>query len=209
MSNIMDYFDRFPGQYEGDQQRYARGMDDYHRKLDMVALREKSKHYNDLDISDKKEGESKVDMQGKGSRKGGTYNDALQAHGVYHGYNDWEDVNSVPEDEAIETLSDIATDEGKSVDTLVAEMQEFRRTSNTDRLGGRKGSVWELDNGRIVNEQEAKEYQENYVNMMEQAWEEHKRKKRIGNPIKNINPKLAQSAVGKNVSKLVTNRLTK
>lgn len=39
MSNIMDYFDRFPGQYEGDQQRYARGMDDYHRKLDMVALR--------------------------------------------------------------------------------------------------------------------------------------------------------------------------
>lgn len=213
MSNIMDYFDRFPGQYEGDQQRYARGMDDYHRKLDMISLREKSKHYDDLDISEKKEIEGKVDMQGKGSRKGsrkgGTYNDALQAHGVYHGYQDWEDISFVPEDEALETLSDIATDEGKSVDTLVAEMSEFRRTSNPDRLGGRKGSVYELDNGRIVGEQEAKEYQENYGNMMEQAWEEHKRKKRIGNPIKNINPKLAQNAVGKNVSKLVTNRLTK
>ena len=176
MSNIMDYFDKFPGQYEGDQQRYARGMDDYHRKLDMIALREKSKHYDDLDISDKKDVEGKVDMQGKGSRKGGTYNDALQAHGVYHGYNDWEDTTFVPEDEALETLSDIATDEGKTVDTLVAEMSEFRRTSNPDRLGGRKGSVYQLDNGAIVNEAEAKEYQENYGNMMDQAWEEHKRK---------------------------------
>ena len=205
----MDYFDRFPGQYEGDQQRYARGMDDYHRKLDMIALREKSKHYDDLDISDKKDIEGKVDMQGRGSRKGGTYNDALQAHGVYHGVHNWEDSSFVPEDEAIETLSDIATDEGKTVDTLVAEMSEFRRTSNPDRLGGRKGTVYQLDNGSIVNEAEAKEYQENYGNMMDQAWEEHKRKKRIGNPVKNIDPKLAQSAVGKNVSRLVTNRLTK
>lgn len=209
MSNIMDYFDKFPGQYEGDQQRYARGMDDYHRKLDMIALREKSKHYDDLDISDKKDVEGKVDMQGKGSRKGGTYNDALQAHGVYHGYEDWEDTVFLPEDEALEQLSEIAEFEGKSVDTLVAEMSEFRRNSNPDRLGGRKGSVYQLDNGSIVNEAEAKEYKENYGNMMDQAWEEHKRKKRIGNPIKNINPKLAQSAVGKNVSKLVTNRLTK
>ena len=209
MSNIMDYFDKFPGQYEGDQQRYARGMDDYHRKLDMIALREKSKHYDDLDISDKKDVEGKVDMQGKGSRKGGTYNDALQAHGVYHGHEDWEDTVFLPEDEALEQLSEIAAWEGKSVDTLVSEMSEFRRNSNPDRLGGRKGSVYQLDNGAIVNEAEAKEYQENYGNMMDQAWEEHKRKKRIGNPIKNINPKLAQSAVGKNVSKLVTNRLTK
>lgn len=209
MSNIMDYFDKFPGQYEGDQQRYARGMDDYHRKLDMIALREKSKHYDDLDISDKKDVEGKVDMQGKGSRKGGTYSDALQAHEVYHGYNDWENTTFVPEDEALEVLSDIAIDEGKTVDTLVSEMSEFRRNSNPDRLGVRKGSVYQLDNGAIVNEDEAKEYQENYGNMMDQAWEEHKRKKRIGNPIKNINPKLAQSAVGKNVSKLVTNRLTK
>ena len=209
MSNIMDYFDKFPGQYEGDQQRYARGMDDYHRKLDMIALREKSKHYDDLDISDKKDVEGKVDMQGKGSRKGGTYNDALQAHGVYHGHEDWKDTVFLPEDEALEQLSEIAEWEGKSVDTLVAEMSEFRRNSNPDRLGGRKGSVYQLDNGAIVNEAEAKEYQENYGNMMDQAWEEHKRKKRIGNPIKNINPKLAQSAVGKNVSKLVTNRLTK
>lgn len=209
MSNIMDYFDKFPGQYEGDQQRYARGMDDYHRKLDMIALREKSKHYDDLDISDKKDIEGKVDMQGKVSRKGGTYNDALQAHGVYHGYHDWEDSSFVPEDEALDTLSDIAESEGKTVDTLVSEMSEFKRTSNPNRLGGRKGTVYQLDNGSIVNEAEAKEYQENYGNMMEQAWEEHKRKKRIGNPIKNINPKLAQSAVGKNVSKLVTNRLTK
>lgn len=209
MSNIMDYFDKFPGQYEGDQQRYARGMDDYHRKLDMIALREKSKHYDDLDISDKKDVEGKVDMQGKGSRKGGTYNDALQAHGVYNGHEDWEDTVFLPEDEALEQLSEISEFEGKSVDTLVAEMSEFRRNSNPDRLGGRKGSVYQLDNGSIVNEAEAKEYKENYGNMMDQAWEEHKRKKRIGNPIKNINPKLAQSAVGKNVSKLVTNRLTK
>ena len=48
--NIMDYNDKYPGQYEGDQQRYARGMDDYYRKLNMIALREHGKHYEDLDI---------------------------------------------------------------------------------------------------------------------------------------------------------------
>lgn len=66
----------------------------------------------------------------KGSRKGGYYNDALQAHGVYHGHQDWEDYSFVPEDEAIETLGWIAEDEGKTVDTLVAEMYRFRKENN-------------------------------------------------------------------------------
>ena len=66
--NIMDYNDKYPGQYEGDQQRYARGMDDYYRKLNMIALREHGKHYEDLDIHAKKDVESKVSLQG--SRKG-------------------------------------------------------------------------------------------------------------------------------------------
>lgn len=71
MTNIMDYYDKFPGQYEGDQQTNARGLDDYYRKLDMIALREYGKHYEDLDIHAQKSCESKVEF--KGSRKGTTY----------------------------------------------------------------------------------------------------------------------------------------
>lgn len=71
MTNIMDYHDTFPGQYTGDQQSYARGMDDYHRKLNMVALREFGKHYDDLDVHTQKVCENKVEF--KGSRKGTTY----------------------------------------------------------------------------------------------------------------------------------------
>lgn len=72
------------------------------------------------------------DMLGsrKGDRKGGYYNDALQAHGVYHGYQDWEDVSFVPEDEALETLGWIAEDEGKTVDQLVSELYKFRQENN-------------------------------------------------------------------------------
>lgn len=66
MSNIMDYYDQYPGQYEGDQQRYARGMDDYHRKLDMVSLRKYGRHYDDLGIDSKKDVENRVSMQRKG-----------------------------------------------------------------------------------------------------------------------------------------------
>lgn len=66
MSNVMDYYDKYPGQYEGDQQRYARGMDDYHRKLEMVSLRKYGRHYDDLDIDDKKDVENRVSLQRKG-----------------------------------------------------------------------------------------------------------------------------------------------
>lgn len=66
----------------------------------------------------------------KGSRKGGIYNDALQAHGVYSGYQDWEDASFVPEDEALETLTDIANSENKSVDALITEMERFRKESH-------------------------------------------------------------------------------
>lgn len=68
--------------------------------------------------------------QREGSRKGGYYNDALQAHAVYHGYEDWEDEAFVPEDEALETLEGIAEDEGTTVDALVAEMHRFRKENN-------------------------------------------------------------------------------
>lgn len=205
--DIQDYLDKFPGQYEGEQQRYARGMDDFYRKVDAISLREYGKHYEKLDVHAQKRVESLVDRQGS-SRKGGVYNDALQAHGVYHGYQDWEDTNFVPEDEALETLSDIAESEGKTVDTLVAEMSEFKRTSNPDRLGNRQGSIYQLEDGRIVNEKEAEQYRKDYVKMMEQDWEDYK-KNRKGNPINNIDPKICQNVVGKNVSKLVTNRLSK
>ena len=124
--NIMDYHDRFPGQYEGDQQRYARGMDDYHRKLTMIALREHGKHYDDLDIHAKKDVESKVSLQG--SRKG--------------------------------------------------------------------EPVFQLDNGKVVGEKEAQEYQNNYANMMEQAWEKHKQEK-------------DRKGSHHNVSNIVIDRLTK
>ena len=124
--NIMDYYDRDPGQYEGDQQRYARGMDDYHRKLTMIALREHGKHYDDLDIHAKKDVESKVSLQG--SRKG--------------------------------------------------------------------EPVFQLDNGKVVGEKEAQEYQNNYANMMEQAWEKHKEEKE-------------RKGSHRNVSNIVIDRLTK
>lgn len=133
---IQDYLDKFPGQYEGEQQRYARGMDDYYRKVDAISLREYGKHYEELDVHAQKRVESLVDMQGS----------------------------------------------------------------------ARKGSIYQLEDGRIVNEQEAKDYQNKYVDMMDQAWEEHK-KNRKGNPINNIDPKIGQSVVGKNVSNLVTSRL--
>lgn len=135
--SIHDYLDKFPGQYEGEQQRYARGMDDFHRKVDAISLREYGKHYEELDVHAQKRVESLVDRQ-----------------------------------------------------------------------GSRKGEIFQLDNGSIVNEKEAEEYKNNYGNMMDQAWEEHK-KKRKGNPINNIDPKIGQNVVGKNVSKLVTNRLNK
>lgn len=129
---IQDYLDKFPGQYEGEQQRYARGMDDYYRKVDAISLREYGKHYEELDVHAQKRVESLVDMQGS----------------------------------------------------------------------ARKGSIYQLEDGRIVNEEEAEQYRKDYVKMMEQDWEEYK-KNRKGNP------KIGQIAVGKNVSNLVTNRLTK
>lgn len=134
---IQDYLDKFPGQYEGEQQRYARGMDDFYRKVDAISLREYGKHYEELDVHAQK-----------------------------------------------------------------------RVESLTDRQGSRKGEIFRLDNGSIVNEKEAEKYKNNYANMMDQAWEEHK-KKRKGNPINNIDPKIGQNVVGKNVSNLVTNRLNR
>lgn len=135
---IQDYYDKFPGQYEGEQQRYARGMDDYYRKVDAISFREYGKHYEELDVHAQKRVESLVDMQ----------------------------------------------------------------------VSARKGSIYQLEDGRIVNEQEAEQYRKDYVKMMEQDWEDYK-KNRKGNPINNIDPKIGQNIVGKNVSKLVTNRLNK
>ena len=135
---IQDYLDKFPGQYEGEQQRYARGMDDYYRKVDAISLREYGKHYEELDVHAQKRVESLVDMQGS----------------------------------------------------------------------ARKGTIFKTEDGRIVNEKEAKDYQNKYVDMMDQAWEEHK-KKRKGNTINNIDPEIGKSVVGKNVSKIVTDRLNK
>lgn len=80
--------------------------------------------------SDRKVISSGDDGSRKGSRKGGRYNDALQAHGVYHGHEDWEDAVFVPEDEALEQLEEIAAWEGKTVDALIAEMDKFRQESN-------------------------------------------------------------------------------
>lgn len=135
---IQDYLDKFPGQYEGEQQRYARGMDDYYRKVDAISLREYGKHYEELDVHAQKRVESLVDLQGS----------------------------------------------------------------------ARKGSIYQLEDGRIVGEKEAEQYRKDYIKMMEQDWEDYK-KNRKGNPINNIDPKIGKSIVGKNVSNLVTNRLNK
>lgn len=64
------------------------------------------------------------------NNKSGVYNDALQAHGVYHGHEDWEDAVYVPEDEALEQLEEIAAWEGKTVDALITEMERFRKESH-------------------------------------------------------------------------------
>lgn len=135
---IQDYLDKFPGQYEGEQQRYARGMDDYYRKVYAISLREYGKHYEELDVHAQKRVESLVDMQGS----------------------------------------------------------------------ARKGTIFKTEDGRIVGEKEAKDYQNKYVDMMDQAWEEYK-KKRKGNPINNIDPYIGQNVVGKDVSKIVTDRLNR
>lgn len=85
----------------------------------------------------------------KGSRKGGRYNDALQAHGVYHGHEDWEDAVFVPEDEALEQLEEIAAWEGKTVDALIAEMNKFRQESDGSRKGSRKGESGDTDEAHL------------------------------------------------------------
>lgn len=139
--DIHDYLDKFPGQYESEQQRYARGMDDSYRKVDAISLREYGVHYEELTVDKQKEVESRVDMQG--SRKG---------------------------------------------------------TSDT--------GVYQLDNGKIVGKDEADQYKSNYINMMEQAWEDHK-KNRKGNPVNNIDPKIGQGIVGKNVSGRIIDRMTR
>ena len=139
--DIHYYLDKFPGQYESEQQRYARGMDDFYRKVDAISLREYGVHYEELTVDKQKEVESRVDMQG--SRKG---------------------------------------------------------TSDT--------GVYQLDNGKIVGKDEADQYKSNYINMMEQAWEDHK-KNRKGNPVNNIDPKIGQGIVGKNVSGRIINRMTR
>ena len=135
---IQDYYDKFPGQYEGEQQRYARGMDDYYRKVDAISLREYGKHYEELDVHAQKRVESLVDLQGS----------------------------------------------------------------------ARKGTIFKTEDGRIVGEKEAEQYRKYYVKMMEQDWEDYKNNRK-GNPINNIDPKIGQNIVGKNVSNLVTSRLTK
>lgn len=138
--DIHDYLDKFPGQYESEQQKYARGMDDFYRKVDAIALKEYESHYEELSVKDQKIVESKVEMQG--SRKG-----------------------------------DAGTE------------------------------VYRLDDGRVVGAQEAKNYQSNYVKMMEEAHDEYMRNRK-GNPINNVDPKIGQGIVGKNVSGSIIGRMT-
>lgn len=139
--DVHDYLDKFPGQYESEQQKYARGMDDFYRKVDAIALKEYGSHYEELSVKDQKIVESKVEMQG--SRKG-----------------------------------DAGTE------------------------------VYRLDDGRVVGAQEAQNYQNNYVKMMEEAHEEYMRNRK-GNPINNVDPKIGQGIVGKNVSGSIIGRMTR
>lgn len=137
--NIHDYLDKFPGQYESEQQKYARGMDDLYRKVDAISLKEYGSHYEELSVKDQKTVESKVEMQGY--RKG-----------------------------------DAGTE------------------------------VYRLDDGRVVGAQEAKNYQSNYVKMMEEAHDEYMRNRK-GNPINNVDPNIGQGIVGKNVSGSIIRRM--
>lgn len=137
--DIHDYLDKFPGQYESEQQKYARGMDDFYRKVDAIALKEYGSHYEELSVKDQKIVESKVEMQGSRNGNAGT-------------------------------------------------------------------EVYRTEDGRVVGAQEAKNYQSNYVKMMEEAHDEYMRNRK-GNTINNVDPKIGQVITGKNVSSSIIGRI--
>lgn len=73
---------------------------------------------------------------------------------------------------------------------------------NKSARQGSSDTVYQLDNGKVVGEEEAKKYQENYGNMMDQVWEEYKRKR-------DGSGRFVSDRSYPTVSKIVTDRLTK
>lgn len=82
---------------------------------------------------------------------------------------------------------------GKEYSDLPVNIQKIVENILSDRKGS--STVYQLDDGRVVGEQEAKEYRDNYGKMMEDAWEDYKSRQ--------------GSRKHQNVSKLITSRLTK
>lgn len=95
-------------------------------------------------------------------------------------------------DEYYDRLNKIAKEKyGKNYEDLDIHAKNDCESQVDDHKGSckgsRKGDIYQLDNGKIVNKEEADAYKNNYANMMDAAWEEHKRKKRDGSRKGSIN----------------------
>lgn len=105
-----------------------------------------------------------------------TYYDTIDSY--------YDDLNSIAHREYGQEYSDLPVNVQKIVENILSSRHGRKGNTNT---------VYRLDTGEIVGESRAREYQENYGKMMEDAWNEHV-KSRKGN---------------KNVSNIIISRLTK
>ena len=58
---IQDYFDRFPGEYEAEREKYEKSMDKHFDDLDMLSMNKFGRHYDELSVNEQKEIESMID----------------------------------------------------------------------------------------------------------------------------------------------------
>lgn len=58
---IQDYFDRFPGEYESEREKYEKSMDKHFDDLDMLSMNKFGRHYDELSVNEQKEIESMID----------------------------------------------------------------------------------------------------------------------------------------------------
>lgn len=147
---IQDYFDRFPGEYEAEREKYEKSMDKYFEDLDMLSINKFGRHYDELSITEQKEIESMIDN--KKARTGSA---------IYQ----LDDGRIVGEKEAEEYRNNY----GKMMDGSWEQYKNSKESKDT--------TVYQLDDGRIVGPKAAEEYRNNYGKMMDDAWEQYKKSK--------------------------------
>lgn len=152
--------------------RFYRGDEDLLRKRNEVALRHFDRIYDDLTDGERIMVDKKVRRQGlvppaadllanKNSDIVERLNSLVAEQGTY------EDLSGGAA-EAI--CAKVASEFNEPIESVISLLSGTRRGSS------RKGEVYRLDDGRVVDEKTANEYKDNYKNMMDAAWEEHKRK---------------------------------